>query len=163
MELLINVNAFMILLAIVSALISCTNGFSLHASKTININRIPISIKRNGFNNCRLSTDYSRCLFETKSLQSTAKDANVESSGYETDLARTGQWIAAALGFAGFLSATKGVDSGVEFCSGYLLELSLSVDNLFVFLVLFDYFSVKSENQDRILSYGIWGGTYVCL
>jgi tellurite resistance protein TerC len=41
--------------------------------------------------------------------------------------------------------------------SGYALEQCLSVDNLFVFLVLFDYFKVDLDRQDKVLSYGIWG------
>jgi predicted tellurium resistance membrane protein TerC len=43
----------------------------------------------------------------------------------------------------------------VEFASGYVLEQSLSVDNLFVFLILFDYFKIPKDKQDRILTYGL--------
>lgn len=75
-----------------------------------------------------------------------------------SELRKTGLWVAAAAGFAGVIGATKGVDSAVEFCSGYLLEQCLSVDNLFVFIVLFEYFKVDKDKQDRVLSYGIWGG-----
>jgi hypothetical protein len=77
---------------------------------------------------------------------------------YQAELRRTGLWVASAAGFAGIIAATKGVDSAVEFCSGYLLEQCLSVDNLFVFIVLFDYFKVTTDKQDRVLSYGIVGG-----
>ena len=77
---------------------------------------------------------------------------------YGSELRRTGLWVAAAAGFAGVIGATKGVDSAVEFCSGYLLEQCLSVDNLFVFIVLFEYFKISKDKQDRVLSYGIWGG-----
>ena len=80
-----------------------------------------------------------------------------DAASYAADLKRTALWVAAAAGFAGVLAATKGVDSAVEFCSGYILEQCLSVDNLFVFLVLFDYFGVTRDKQDRVLSYGIWG------
>ena len=41
--------------------------------------------------------------------------------------------------------------------AGYLLEESLSVDNLFVFLLLFDYFKVPMNEQKKVLKYGIWG------
>ena len=41
--------------------------------------------------------------------------------------------------------------------AGYLLEESLSVDNLFVFLLLFDYFKVPMNEQKKVLQYGIWG------
>ena len=76
---------------------------------------------------------------------------------YSTDLKRTALWVAAAAGFAGVLGATRGADSALEFCSGYVLEQCLSIDNLFVFLVLFDYFGVSRDRQDRVLSFGIWG------
>lgn len=76
---------------------------------------------------------------------------------YSADLKRTALWVAAAAGFAGILGVTKGADSALEFCSGYVLEQCLSIDNLFVFLVLFDYFGVSRERQDRVLSFGIWG------
>lgn len=46
---------------------------------------------------------------------------------------------------------------GTEFFAGYLVEQSLSIDNLFVFLLLFDYFKVPLSNQDRVLTYGIYG------
>ena len=80
---------------------------------------------------------------------------------YSEELKRTGLWVASAVGFAGIVAATKGVDSAIEFCSGYVLEQCLSVDNLFVFIVLFEYFKVSKDKQDRVLSYGIWGGMVV--
>ena len=86
-----------------------------------------------------------------------------ENFDYAAELKRTGLWVASAAGFAGIIGATKGIDSAVEFCSGYLLEQCLSVDNLFVFIVLFDYFKVTKDKQDRVLSFGIWGGTRISL
>ena len=47
--------------------------------------------------------------------------------------------------------------SGEEFFAGYLVEQSLSVDNLFVFLLLFEYFQVPIQYQDRVLNWGIYG------
>lgn len=77
---------------------------------------------------------------------------------YEDDVKRTLLWVAASLAFSVGIAATKGTTSAIEFCSGYVLEQCLSVDNLFVFLVLFDYFKVNSKAaQERILSYGIGG------
>ncbi len=52
---------------------------------------------------------------------------------------------------------TKGLTSGLEFFSGYLIEQSLSIDNLFVFIMLFDYFKIPMELQNRVLSWGIGG------
>ncbi len=52
---------------------------------------------------------------------------------------------------------TKGVTSGYEFFAGYLIEQSLSIDNLFVFIMLFEYFKVPPSLQNRVLSWGISG------
>jgi tellurite resistance protein TerC len=65
--------------------------------------------------------------------------------------------VALALLFAGALYFWQGPQSGLEFLTGYVLELSLSVDNLFVFLVIFKYFSVPDEQQHRVLFWGIIG------
>lgn len=66
-------------------------------------------------------------------------------------------YIALALLFAGAMYLWQGPQSGLEFLTGYVLELSLSVDNLFVFLVIFKYFSVPEEQQHRVLFWGIIG------
>jgi len=84
--------------------------------------------------------------------------SSVSSSSYSDDLKRTLGWVGAAAIFSVGIAATLGTQSAIEFCSGYVLEQCLSVDNLFVFLVLFDYFSVRDkEMQEKILGYGIWG------
>lgn len=57
--------------------------------------------------------------------------------------------------------ATRGVDTGYEFFAGYLVEQSLSIDNLFVFIMLFDYFAVPMELQSRVLSWGITGAIFL--
>jgi tellurite resistance protein TerC len=62
-----------------------------------------------------------------------------------------------ALGFAGFLLHTQGPEHALEFVSGYVLEGSLSIDNLFVFLVLFDSFGLTVGEQHRALLYGVLG------
>jgi tellurite resistance protein TerC len=62
-----------------------------------------------------------------------------------------------ALGFGGFLWWREGSAMALEFYSGYLIELSLSVDNLFVFLLIFQYFKVPAELQPRVLKWGIFG------
>jgi tellurite resistance protein TerC len=62
-----------------------------------------------------------------------------------------------ALGFAGFLLHTQGPEHALEFISGYVLEGSLSIDNLFVFLVLFDSFGLTVGEQHRALLYGVLG------
>jgi Integral membrane protein TerC family len=90
--------------------------------------------------------------------KSIAKSPAADDSDISSDMKVTGLWVAAAAAFAGVIAVTKGPNSAIEFCSGYLLEQSLSIDNLFVFLVLFDYFGVAKDKQDRVLTYGIWGG-----
>lgn len=66
-------------------------------------------------------------------------------------------WIALAVAFNGLIYKQYGGDAAVEFLTGYVLELSLSVDNLFVFLLLFSYFKVPSEYQHKVLFWGILG------
>jgi len=64
-------------------------------------------------------------------------------------------WMAVGLGFGFFVWNYKGPQSAMNYWTGYLLEQSLSVDNLFVFLIIFQYFTVNSQNQRRALVWGI--------
>lgn len=66
-------------------------------------------------------------------------------------------YIAQAVAFAAILYFWQGRQSSLEFVTGYVVELSLSVDNLFVFLVIFNYFAVPDEQQHRVLFWGILG------
>jgi tellurite resistance protein TerC len=66
-------------------------------------------------------------------------------------------YIAQAAVFAAILYFWQGPQSTLEFVTGYVVELSLSVDNLFVFLVIFSYFAVPDEQQHRVLFWGILG------
>jgi tellurite resistance protein TerC len=66
-------------------------------------------------------------------------------------------WIALALGFAVLIAFWQGRQPALEFVTGYVVEESLSVDNLFVFLVLFRYFKVEPEYQHKVLFWGIIG------
>jgi len=65
--------------------------------------------------------------------------------------------VALALMFGGWLWVREGARTGLEYYTGYMIELSLSVDNLFVFLLIFQYFAVPAELQPRILKWGILG------
>jgi len=65
--------------------------------------------------------------------------------------------ITAALAFGLFVTGTQGFVAGAEWFSCYIIEYSLSVDNLFVFIVIFDYFKVTGELQSKVLNYGIAG------
>lgn len=74
-------------------------------------------------------------------------------------------WVALSFAFAGllwwYLDGTAGREvantKSLEFLTGYLIEKSLSVDNIFVFLMIFSYFAVPAEYQRRVLLYGVLG------
>lgn len=68
-----------------------------------------------------------------------------------------GLWWALALAFGGAVYFVYGHDKALQFISAYILEQSLSVDNLFVFILIFSYFNITPENQPRILHWGILG------
>jgi tellurite resistance protein TerC len=66
-------------------------------------------------------------------------------------------WVTLALLFAAGLWRFEGGDVALTFLTGYVIEESLSVDNLFVMVVIFNYFGVPAANQHRVLFYGILG------
>jgi tellurite resistance protein TerC len=66
-------------------------------------------------------------------------------------------WIVLAGIFAGVVYFWRGRASSLEFVTGYVIELSLSVDNLFVFLLIFRYFRVSPAHQHKVLFWGILG------
>ncbi len=70
-------------------------------------------------------------------------------------LKQTFLWILLALGFFVFIWIEEGQKIGLEFLSGYLMEWSLSIDNIFVFILIFDSFKVKEKNYPRVLLIGI--------
>ena len=80
-------------------------------------------------------------------------------------LAWVAAWVCLALGFAGllwwYLNDTQGAEVAqrktLEFLAGYLIEQSLSIDNMFVFVMIFSYFAVPPELQRRVLLYGVLG------
>jgi tellurite resistance protein TerC len=69
----------------------------------------------------------------------------------------TGTWVGLAAMFGGAVFAMEGTTKGLEFITGYIVEWSLSVDNLFVFLMIFQYFAVPAMYQQRVLFWGIMG------
>src|SRR3990170_3223783 len=66
-------------------------------------------------------------------------------------------WVSLALIFNVIVYFTRGPEKGVEFLTAYLIEYSLSVDNLFVFLAILTYFSVPREAERKVLLWGILG------
>ena len=66
-------------------------------------------------------------------------------------------WVGLSLVFAAVVAVTLGANAGIEFTTAWLLEKSLSVDNLFVFALIFGYFNVPREYQHRVLFFGVIG------
>jgi tellurite resistance protein TerC len=66
-------------------------------------------------------------------------------------------WISLALCFAGIVAFFRGREDAELFITGYLVEKALSVDNMFVFIMVFTYFAVKEADQPRVLKWGILG------
>lgn len=66
-------------------------------------------------------------------------------------------WIGLALSFALLICVTKGAEAGILFLTGYLVEESLSVDNLVVIALIFRSFRIKAQNQGPVLKWGILG------
>lgn len=76
---------------------------------------------------------------------------------FKTAMAWTCFWIALAAAFAGLVFFEYGKTSTLQFITGYVVEESLSIDNLFVFLVLFRYFRVPRQYQHKVLLWGVLG------
>ena len=74
-------------------------------------------------------------------------------------------WVVLAMAFAGIFyaytlskfGAEQAYTSGLEFLTGYVLEYSLSIDNIFIFVLVFGYFKIPAEYKHRVLFYGILG------
>ena len=66
-------------------------------------------------------------------------------------------WVSLAFLFAAGLAWYRGTDTALTFLTGYIIEESLSVDNIFVMVLIFNYFSVPTEYQHRVLFWGILG------
>src|SRR5690606_5717202 len=77
----------------------------------------------------------------------TTKEAAIES----------GVWISIGVAFTGVMFAWHGSQAATEYISGYLIEKSLSVDNVFVWALIMSYFAVPREFQFRVLFWGIFG------
>jgi tellurite resistance protein TerC len=76
---------------------------------------------------------------------------------HRTAIAATIMWIAAALLFAAWILREEGASAATQFLAGYTIEESLSIDNLFVFLLLFRVFTIPPLYQPRVLFFGVLG------
>lgn len=79
------------------------------------------------------------------------------SVGFKESIIWSGVWIALALAFSVIILNWRGQEDFQLFLTGYVIEKSLSVDNLFVFLLIFGYFKIPNEYQHKVLFYGILG------
>ncbi|HEY9435888.1 MAG TPA: TerC family protein [Blastocatellia bacterium] len=77
--------------------------------------------------------------------------------GIKEALVWSGVWIALALLFNLGIYYWRGPDAALEFLAGYLIEKALSVDNIFVFLLIFSYFRTPARHQHRVLFWGVLG------
>lgn len=76
---------------------------------------------------------------------------------FKEALTWSGVWITLALIFNGWIYYSMGQQPALEFLTGYLIEKSLSVDNIFVFVLLFSYFKIPTKYQHRVLFWGVLG------
>jgi tellurite resistance protein TerC len=74
-----------------------------------------------------------------------------------TSVAATLLWVGAALAFAGFIFRAMGSEPATQYLAGYAIEEALSIDNLFVFLLLFRAFRIQDANQPLVLFLGVAG------
>src|SRR5271167_3618266 len=74
---------------------------------------------------------------------------------HSTSVVATILWVAAALAFALFIFRTLGGQYTTQYLAGYAIEESLSIDNLFVFLILFRLFNIQPDHQPQILFWGV--------
>jgi len=74
-----------------------------------------------------------------------------------TSIVATVVWVTAALAFGFFIFHTTGTEAATQYLAGYAIEESLSIDNLFVFLLLFSLFKIEPARQPKVLFWGVAG------
>src|SRR5207237_10666744 len=80
-----------------------------------------------------------------------------EGTAWRRDVAWSAGWIALALTFGGWIALTRGGTAATEYYAAYLLEKSLSIDNIFVFVIIFSELHIPARYQRRVLRAGIAG------
>lgn len=85
------------------------------------------------------------------------KKNSAEAPAFKEAVAWCVAWVSLAIGFAFLLSAWRGPEDAELFAAGYVLELALSVDNLFIFILVFAHFGIPAHLQHRVLFWGILG------
>jgi len=102
--------------------------------------------------------------FQSHTTPVNTNNANIHASNninsndeYKKALIKTLVTVTSATAFGLTIAATQGKQRCYEFFAGYLIEQSLSIDNLFVFVMLFEYFDIPMHLQNRVLGWGIGG------
>ena len=120
-----------------------------------------LASERKTTSNSKISNSSTNNTIITDGVGSVVISAVDEAEDYVVAIKRTMVWVAAAVAFGGALSVLDNPTTSEEFFAGYLLEQSLSVDNLLVFLLLFEYFKIPPAYQNRILNWGIIGAIFM--
>lgn len=128
---------------------------SHHIRESLDPNTDPMTTIGNSLITMFLSTDICMTIHVSGILVGAMTET--ETIRYANDLKTSVVWLAATGLAAMAFAVYKGPAASYEFMSGYLLEQCLSIDNLFVFIVLFKYFNIPKANQEKILTYGLWG------
>jgi tellurite resistance protein TerC len=100
---------------------------------------------------------FNAVIFSMLALDLTVINKKAHTIALKEALIWSGVWIALALIFNIFVLIEFGKTKALEFLTGYVIEYSLSIDNIFVFILIFTYFSVKPQYQHKILFWGILG------
>ena len=95
-------------------------------------------------------------LYSRRSV-SAAGSPTAENKSHQTSVVATVLWIVAALAFAVFIRHNLSSASSIEYLAGYAIEESLSIDNLFIFLLLFELFKIEPATQPKVLFWGVAG------
>ncbi|CDP06685.1 unnamed protein product [Coffea canephora] len=132
--------------------IACTRKTQQEESSSISEGETASAPSRNDINDVKKSHNISS---DGNSQREAQRPENYVSSVRTVALC-----VFSAVAFGVALGFKDGVDKASEFFAGYLLEQSLSVDNLFVFVLIFKYFKVPLMYQNRVLSYGIAGAIF---
>ena len=97
------------------------------------------------------------CVLVLLALDLAVLNRRAKADGYLQAIRWTAVWFSLAMLFALGLKSWRGNKEALEFLAGYLVELSLSMDNVLVMALVFTYFSIPSEHQHRVLFWGILG------
>src|SRR5512146_1529531 len=100
---------------------------------------------------------FAGCVLATMALDRLLFGKTDQHMRFRKALLRSVLWVTPGVAFGAYVYHELGHDSAVDYFVAYLVEKSLSVDNLFVFLVLFNYFKADDRQQHRALSWGILG------